>query len=204
MVSCLLVTWVLATLALVVVGASYLLAALRAISRARDERTHYTTSARFWIGLAMFGLAIVVVLTGPIVSHELAGTEAGVLSIALAAVLPAVVVAAGLRNGFLLLRAARRRDRGLTAGGVVQAKVVSRSRWPLGQDLMALVVEADVPDAMPSSDMAYRTRRPDRTVRHRFVETCPGDHWGRFEPGATVTLQYDPENLGNYAVLIFG
>ena len=197
-------TWVLATLVLVVVGASYLLTALRAIARAKDERAHYTTSARFWIGLAMFGLAIVVVLGGPIVSHELAGTEAGVLSIALVAVLPTVVVAAGLRNGLLLLRAARRRARALTASGVVQAQVVARSRWPLGQDLMALVVEADVPDRVPASDMAYRTRRPDRTVRHRFVETCPGDHWGRFEPGAKVTVRYDPDDLGSFAVLLFG
>ncbi|MEM6990504.1 MAG: hypothetical protein AAF721_08405 [Myxococcota bacterium] len=195
--------WVIVTLVVVAVGVSYLLATLRDIGRVRDEHHHYRLSARFWLGLASFGTLMMMALAVPLLTHEVGGSDAGMLTGGLMALPPVVVIAAGLRNAWLLLAAARRRRRALAGGGLIEARVVTRSRWPLGQDLMALVVEAEVPDVEPSSDMAYRTRRPDRTVRHRFVEMCPGDHWSRFEPGASVSLRYDPKNLGNFAVLLF-
>ncbi len=196
-------TWVVVTLVTVLVGVSYLLTTLRAIGRARDEGLHYRLSARFWLALALFGGLLMAALAIPLLSHELAGTNAGMLTGGLMALPPAVVIAAGLRNAWVLLVAHRRRQRALAAGGVINGRVVDRARWPLGQDLMAVIVEADVPDPEPASEMAYRTRRPDRTVRHRFVETCPGDHWARFEPGSDVELRYDPGNLGDFAVLLF-
>jgi len=196
-------TWVAVTLVLVLLGASYLLTTLRAIGRSKDEQLHYQLSAKFWIALAAFGGALVVALALPLLSHDLASTDAGMLTGGLIAVLPAIVIAAGLRNAFVLMRAHRRRRRAFAASGRVNAQVVSRSRWPLGQDLMALVVEADVPRLEPAPDIAYRTRHPDDTVRRRFVETCPGDHWARFSPGARVGLRYDPANLGDYAVELF-
>lgn len=197
-------TWVLVTLVLVFVGAAYLLTTVRAIGRERDERGHYRLSARFWLALAAFGALSILALGRPLVGHPFAATDAGLLSAGLIAVLPTVVIAAGLRNAWVLLRTLRRRQRALDSVGCVAARVVSRSRWPLGQDLMAFVVEADVPDPEPAPDLAYRARRPDRTQRRRFVETCPGDHWARFEPGAAVTLRYDPRDLDAYAVLLFG
>lgn len=196
-------TWVAVTLVLVLFGAGYLLSTLRAIGRTQDEQLHYELSAKFWLALAVFGGALVFALAFPLLSHDLATTDAGMLTGGLIAVLPAVVIAAGMRNAFVLLRAHRRRRRAFAASGRVNAEVVSRSRWPMGQDLMAVVVEADVPRLEPTPDMAYRTRHPDDTVRHRFVETCPGDHWARFCPGAQVRLRYDPANLGDYAVELF-
>lgn len=196
-------TWAVATLGLVLVGVFFLLTTLRSIGRAHDEASHYLVSVRFWLGLAVFGVVVVGVLWLPLLSHPFASTDAGMVSAGLIAILPTIVVAAGLRNAFVLLRAHRRRRGAFAAGGLVNARVVERRRWPLGQDLMALVVEADVPDATPQSDMAYRSRRPDRTARHRFVEMCPGDHWSRFSPGAAVTLHYDPADLRRFAVLLF-
>lgn len=185
------------------VGVTYLLTVLRAIGRERDERRHYRLSARFWLALASFGALVVLALGIPLATHEMAGTDAGKLSGVLVAILPTVVIAAGLRNGLLLLRAYRRRERALAGGGAVNARIVSRSRWPLGQDLIALVVEADVPHAKPAGDLAYRSRRVEEEVTTRFTETCPGDHWARFEPGSEVVLRYDPENLADFAVLMF-
>ena len=196
-------TWVAVTLLLVLLGAAYLLTTLRAIGRTQDEQLHYQLSAKFWLALATFGGALVFALAFPLLSHDMAGTDAGMLTGGLIAVLPAVVIAAGIRNAFVLMRAHRRRRRAFAARGRVNAEVVSRSRWPLGQDLMAVVVEADVPKVEPPPDIAYRSRHPDRTVRRRFTETCPGDHWARFSPGATVGLRYDPTNLGDYAVELF-
>lgn len=191
------------TLGVVLVGVSYLLATLRAIASARDEQQQYRLSARFWLALAVFGGLTMTVLTVPLMSHDLARTDAGLLTAALIALPPLIVIAAGTRNAWALVVAHRRRSRALLAEGSVRARVIRRVRRPLGQDLMAVVVEADVPDLEPPCELAYRSRRPERTSRRRFVETCPGDHWAQFEPGALVTLRYDPANLADFAVLLF-
>ena len=68
---------------------------------------------------------------------------------------------------------------------------------------MAITVEADLPESSASHDLAYRSRDPERVRTHRFVETCPTDHWSRFEPGAKVLLRYVPDDLGTFAVLLF-
>jgi hypothetical protein len=114
-----------------------------------------------------------------------------------------VVMAAGLRNGLILAFACRRRARALRDGITVTGRVVDRSRRVLAQDIMIAVVEADVPRPTVSPDLSYRRRDPECTRRCRFTETCPGDHWARFEPGTEVTLKYDPTDLRNFAVLLF-
>jgi hypothetical protein len=80
---------------------------------------------------------------------------------------------------------------------------VSRARRALSHDILAITVEAEVPDAAVRRDLAYRTRTPDAMRRHQFVETCPGDQWARFEPGAKVRLRVDPDDLQTYAVVLF-
>lgn len=195
--------WALLTLGLVALGVTFLLATVRAIGRARDEASHYSLSILFWLLLAAFGGLMVVMLGRPLVAHGWLGTDAGMLSAGLVAVLPAVVISAGGRNAWILWRAQRRRARALAPGhATVEGRVVERRRRAFGQDIMALVVEADVPYAEPAPDMAYRSKRP-ATHRQRFVETCPGDHWRRFAPGEEVTLRYDPAEPSTFAVLLF-
>lgn len=195
--------WIVITVLLAVVGVAYLVGTVREIGRVRDERVHYRLSAKFWLALAGFGALMMGALVMALLSHESSSTDAGTLTGSLMALPPAVLIATGARNAWILVGAQRRRGRGLRGEGVVQGKVVDRRRRVLGQDLMALVVEAELPDVRPSTEMVYRARRPERLVRHRFVETCPGDHWAQFEPGAAVTLRYDPGNLSDYAVLLF-
>ncbi|HET6585438.1 MAG TPA: hypothetical protein VFG69_18395, partial [Nannocystaceae bacterium] len=77
------------------------------------------------------------------------------------------------------------------------------SRRALAHDIMAITVEAELPEPSQHHDLAYRSRDPEHVRTHRFVETCPTDHWGRFEPGARVTLRYVPGDLDTFAVLLF-
>ena len=195
--------WAWLTLGLVLLGVTFLLATLRAIGRARDEASHYSLSILFWLLLAAFGGLMVMMLGRPLLAHGWLGTDAGVVSAGLVAVLPAVVISAGARNAWILRRAQVRRARALAPGqATIEGRVVERRRRAFGQDIMALVVEAEVPFTRPAPDITYRSKRP-ATERRRFVETAPGDHWRRFAPGASVTLRYDPEDPRTFAVLLF-
>lgn len=195
--------WALATIAAVVVGVAYLLVAVRRIHGGRDEAEHYVQSIRFWGGLAVLGAVTLVMLARPLVAYDWVRTEAGLLSVGLIAILPAFVIGAGARNALALWRAARRRRRALDRGVALSGRVVDRVRWAFGQDIIAVVVEADVPRPEDVHEMTYRARDLERTERRRFVETCPGDHWGRFAPGAPVKLRVDPADLHTFAVLLF-
>lgn len=195
--------WALAIIATVAAGVGVLLVIVRRIHLATGEHEHYRQSVRFWAGLAALGAITLVMLALPILGHAFVRTDAGLLSVGLIAILPTFVIGAGLRNAIALLRADRRRRRAMATGMPVQGRVVDRLRWTLGQDIIAVVVEADVPRPDDGHEMSYRARDPQRTERRRFVETCPGDHWARFDPGTEVTLRVDPRDPGTFALMLF-
>ena len=195
--------WALVTLGLVVGGVAAMLVTMRGIHHANDELVHYRLSVRFWALLAALGVALVFAFAYPIQMQGWLHTDSGLVSVMLMAILPAVVVFAGMRNAATLAVAHRRRRRALAHGTAISARVVERSRRVLANDIMTVSVEADVPETSESNDLAYRSRDPERVRTHRFVETCPTDHWARFEPGARVTLRYMPDDLGTFAVLLF-
>jgi hypothetical protein len=195
--------WALITIATVGVGVAYLLYVIRSIGRAVDDQSHYRLTVRFWAALAILGFLTLGLLARPLVAYEWVRTEAGVLSVGLVAVLPLFVIVAGLRNAVSLSSAYRRRTRALSSGQALPGCVVERSRWPLGQDLMAVVLEADVPRPSTGAELTYRARDPQRSVRRRFVETCPADHWARFEPGTEITVLVDLEDPTVFALRLF-
>lgn len=195
--------WALATIATVGTGVAYLLHTVRAISRATDEQEHYVLSVRFWGALAVLGLATLVLLARPLVAYPWVRTEAGIVSVGLIALLPVFVIVAGLRNAISLAVAKNRRGRAMKTGQPVIGQVVERARWLLGQDLMAVVLEADIPRLPTDGALTYRARDPERSERRRFVETCPADHWARFEPGTEVTVLVDPQDPDTFALRLF-
>lgn len=195
--------WALATLATVAAGVALLLVTVRRIQVARDEHAHYRYSVRFWAGLAALGAITLVMLARPLLDFAWVHTDAGLVSVGLIAILPTFVIGAGLRNAIALHRADRRRRRAMLSGVPVQGRVVDRMKWTLGQDIIAVVVEADVPRPDDGHEMTYRARDPERVQRLRFVETCPGDHWARFDPGTAVTLRVDLRRPDTFAVMLF-
>jgi hypothetical protein len=178
-----------------------MLATMRRIDHARDELAHYRLSVRFWGALAILGVLLGGSFAHPIYVFFDPGRAAW-LTIGLVSIPFSVVVLAGVRNAFTLYRAHRRRRTALGRGLVLRGRVVERSRR-FFQDVMAVVVEADLPDPRPSSELQYRPRDPSHTIRHRFVECCPTDHWSRFEPGCEVELEVDPHDPARYAVHLF-
>jgi hypothetical protein len=195
--------WALATIATVMIGVAFLLWTVRRIHRAVDEQAHYRLSVDFWAGLAVLGVATLFLLARPLVAYEWVRTEAGIVSVGLIAVLPVFVIVAGLRNAISLSIAMRRRRRALSTGRPLQGRVVERARWLLGQDLMAVVLEADVPRPNEGRELAYRARDPEHCQRRRFVETCPADHWSRFEPGTHVIVLVDLDDPDTFALRLF-
>jgi hypothetical protein len=195
------VSWAVLSIALVIGGVAYMLATMQRIDRARDELAHYRLSVRFWGSLAVLGLLLGGSFAHPIYVYFDPGRAAW-LTIALVSIPFSVVVFAGVRNAFTLLRAHRRRREVVGRGLVLRGRVVERSRR-FFQDVMAVVIEAELPDPTPRRELQYRPRDPSHTIRHLFVECCPSDHWGRFEPGTEVELEVDPSDPGAYAVHLF-
>lgn len=196
-------SWAFTILGVVLVGVLALLGTMRGIHRAQDELDHYRLSVRFWALLAALGVVLVFAFGYPIEAYGMLHTDAGLVSVLLMSVLPAIVTFAGLRNAVTLALAHRRRRRAIANGTTIAARVVDRSRRALAHDLMAVTVEADLPEAGRSNHLTYRSRDAERVRTRRFVETCPTDHWARFEPGAPVVLRYDPADLRSYAVMLF-
>ncbi|MBC8069928.1 MAG: hypothetical protein IAG13_16440 [Deltaproteobacteria bacterium] len=195
-------SWVLTILTLVMAGVVGMLLTMRRIQRAPTESARDLASVAFWAELGALGLLLLVAFAQPIARFGLFESEAGLVTVALMSIMPLVVSFVGLRNATLLAMAMRRRGRALGSGELVEARVVERSRRLLANDIMSVVLEADVPERLPGSELAYRQRDLDRTRCHRFVETCPTDHWARLEPGKTVSLRYDPTDLRSFAVVL--
>jgi hypothetical protein len=195
--------WALLTAAILVLGVAWLLATVRRIHAARQDDLHYRLSIRFWAGLAALGGATAVMLLRPILDYAGVRTEAGLVTVGLIAILPAIVVLVGLRNAWALARAHHRRGRARAHGIEIEGRVVECLRAAFAQDLMALVVEVDLPVAGEGHELSYRARDPERTRRHRFVETCPADHWTRLRPGQDVRVLVDFADPRAFAVRLF-
>ena len=178
-----------------------MLSTMRRIDRNRDELAHYRLSVHFWGALAVLGVLLGGSFAHPIYMFFEAGRAAW-LTIALISIPFTVVVVAGVRNALTLLRAHRRRRAIVGRGLAVRGRVIQRSRR-FFQDVMAVVIEADLPDPTPSAELQYRPRDAAHTIRHRFVECCPTDHWSRFEPGREVELEVDPDDASSFAVHLF-
>jgi hypothetical protein len=178
-----------------------MLATMRRIDRARDELAHYRLSVRFWGALAVLGFLLGASFGYPIYVFFDPGRIAW-LTIGLVGIPFTVVVVAGVRNAMALFRAHQRRRQVVGRGLTVRGRVVQRSRR-FFQDVMAVVIEADLPDPSPRAEPQYRPRDPSHTICHRFVECCPTDHWHRFKPGSEVELEVDPGNPGSFAVHLF-
>ncbi|MBK6921033.1 MAG: hypothetical protein IPH07_26795 [Deltaproteobacteria bacterium] len=194
--------WPVVIFVLVVGGVAAMLATMRGIQRATDELSHDALSVRFWALLGALGLLLVAAFAYPIEANGWFDNRAGVLVVVLMSIPPLFVTVVGVRNAAMLAFALRRRRRALARGALVEARVVERRRRLFAHDIMEVLVEADLPLQQPADEFAYRQRDPSRTRVHRFVETCPADHWARLEPGAAVGLRYEPANLGSYAVLL--
>ncbi len=195
-------SWVLTILTLVMAGVLGMLLTMRRIQRAPTEAARDFASAAFWAQLGALGLLLLVAFARPIARFGWFESEAGLVTVALMSIMPLVVSFVGLRNAALLAMAMRRRGRALGSGERVEARVVERSRRAFAHDIMSVVVEADVPERLSVSELAYRQRDLDRTRCHRFVETCPTDRWTRLEPRQIVALRYDPADLRSFAVVL--
>lgn len=194
-------SWAGIAIGLVLWGVAYLLTTMRGIDQAKDESRYYALSVRFWAGLAVLGVMLAISFAHPVYRFFDVGRVAW-LTTGLLSVPFGVVVFAGLRNALALHRAHQRRVEILGRGTTVRGRVVERSRRAF-LDIMAVVVEADLPRTEPSVELAYRPRDQERTIRHRFVECCPTDHWARFEPGRSVELEVDVDEPTRYAVHLF-
>lgn len=195
--------WASVIVVVVVGGVVAMLGTMRAIGRATDEQVHDRLSVQFWALLAGLGVVLAAAFSYPIVANDLAGTDLGKVMVVLISLPPTFVTVVGLRNASILLFAARRRRAALARGERVAARVVDRSRRLFAHDIMSVVVEADLPMDTPSGELAYRQRDPQHTRVHRFVETCPTDHWARLEPGTGVMLRYMPDAHACFAVELF-
>lgn len=196
-------SWATSTSALVVVGVGFLVATIGQIHNATDEDDYFRLSIRFWAALAGLGVVLVAAFVHPVLALRWLPPQASTLTMALVSLPVGVVIVGGLRNAISLVRARRRRRRALDSCVEVEARVVERQRRLFGHDILAITVEAEVPDPRPAPDLAYRTRRPDPTRTLRVVETCPGDQWSRFAPGSRVRLRLDPADPAVFAVLLF-
>ncbi len=195
--------WGLLIVTLVVSGVVAMLVTMGAIGRATDELVHDRLSVRFWALLAGLGLVVAGAFAVPVAANDWAHTSAGQVMAVLISLPPAFVTLVGLRNAGILSFASRRRRAALAAGQRIDARVVERSRRLFANDIMSVVVEADLPVGGASTELAYRERDPSRTRVHRFVETCPTDHWARLEPGTHVTLCYVPDAARCFAIELF-
>ncbi len=195
--------WATMTCLMVVAGVGVLVMTIGRIQNTTGEEDYFRLSIRFWAMLALLGVFLVVAFSRPLLELRWLPRDAGIVTATLVSIPIAVVIAGGVRNALALWLARRRRRRALGRGELVEATVVSRARKLLSHDILAITVEADIPDAAPRRDLAYRTKTPDALRKYQFVETCPGDQWTRFEPGAKVRLRVDPSDLGTYAVVLF-
>jgi hypothetical protein len=195
-------SWALAILTLVLGGVLGMLLTMRRISRAKTEQARDVASVAFWLQLGVLGVVLIGAFAQPMARYGWFDTEAGVVTAGLMSIMPLVVTFVGMRNALLLTLALLRRRKALRGGEVIEGRVIERSRRLFAHDIMSVVVEAQVPERSVAVDLAYRQRDLDRTRCHRFVETCPTDHWARLEPGKLVSLRYDPDDLRSFAVLL--
>ncbi len=196
-------TWMILTCMTLGVGVTALMANASAAQDCLDENEHYRLSIRFWSILAGLGFAVPLLLVLPLASWGMFATVGAQTAAVMACLPPLVLVLAGGGNAFALSRVVRRRSRALEGGKRATARVIGRHRHPLSPDLMALELEARLPDPNPAAQDSYRPRDEHPTVTRRFVELAPADHWARFEPGSRVELAYDEADPDKFAVLLF-
>jgi hypothetical protein len=195
--------WATATFALVVAGVGFLLATIIQIHAAVDEESYFSLSIRFWATLGVLGVVVGLAFAQPVLALQWLPPQASITTMVLVCLPIGAVIVSGLRNAWTLSGVRRRRRRAMTATDEVEATVIARDRRLFGHDLLDITVEITVPDPQMRDDLVYRTRLPDRVKTIRFVETCPGDQWSRFHPGAHVRLRFDPMDTSTYAVLLF-
>lgn len=196
-------TWAVVTTSLVVLSLAFLVATIAQIQDAHDDDRYFRLSIRFWTTLAALGLALLVAFVPPVMDLRWLPHGAAEVTTVLASIPALVVVFGGLWNAVHLVGARDRRRDALTCPDETEARVIARDRRLFGHDILSVTVEASVPSPAPGRDLAYRWRESEPVERRRFVETCPGDQWGRLEPGARVRLRYDPRDPRRYAVVLF-
>lgn len=193
--------WALATLAAIGLGTVELVSTVRRLQDVTDEAGHYRLSVRFWGVLGLLGLALVALFVQPIVAVGWWGTLPGRVAAVVMALMPGAVAFTGLRNATRLALAHARRARALAAGTTVPARVISRSRPPLGQDLMEVLLELELPVA-DAPTVGYRRGDHRRVRRVRVSETCASDHWDRFEPGRRAAVRVHGDGPESFALLV--
>lgn len=203
-------TWAIVTSVLVMLTVGFLVGTLGQIQLANEDDRYFRLTIRFWTGLAALAFLVAAALAEPVLALRdiPAPGPAGVVMIAFIGLPVAVVILGGLRNAFALYRARSRRLRAIRGLDVVEvpARVVDRERRMFANDILAVTVEARVATDAPvvrGHAQGYRSSEPERTRVRRFVETCPGDQWGRLAPGVPVRLRYDPLDPETFAVLLF-
>lgn len=187
--------WAFFPVLVVAFGVLALVSTMRRIGGSRDEVEYYRLSVRFWGGLAALSGMLAMTFAPPMLAMSAmhpSRSDIGWITLALVSTPILIVAMAGLMNAFSLFRVLRRRHDIVGRGLEVEGRVVERSRRWLGQDLMTLVVEAEVPRPEAERPLAYRHGAEAALVRHRFAELCPADHWERFEPGRRATVEVDP------------
>lgn len=196
-------SWMILTCLTLGVGVTALMANARSAQDCLDENEHYRLSIRFWTILAGLGFAVPLLTVLPLASWGMFATVGAQTAAVMACLPPLVLVLAGAGNAVALSRVVRRRSKALEGGQRATARVIGRYRHPLSPDLMALELEAKLPDPNPQVQDSYRPRDEQPTVTRRFVELAPADHWARFEPGSRVELAYDDKDPDKFAVLLF-
>ena len=175
------------------------------VQSATRAEVYFRSSARLWalIGAVVAAMSSAV---GPSVLQmgEFPASARGVV-LGFFVVPSLVAVGVCLHSAASLLRVGRRRARALDRGALVDAVVVERERRALGHDLLSVTVEASMPVGEPEPHQGgYRAPAevdgPQRRVQ--WVDTCPGEHWGRLSPGRAVRVRVDPRDPRCFALVL--
>ena len=199
--------WAFFPVLVVAFGVLALVSTMRQIGGSRDEVEYYRLSVRFWGGLAALSGMLAMTFAPPMIAMSAlhpARTEIGWVTLALVSMPILVVAIAGVVNALALFGVLRRRHITIGRGLVLDARVVQRSRRWLGQDLMMVTVETEVPRPRSERPTSYRQGAEPASVQRRFIELGPADHWERFEPGTSAKIEIDPDAPDQrWAVLLF-
>ncbi len=173
------------------------------IQAATSDDHYFKSSAQLWCAVAAVVAAMSLAML-PSLLHMEGLAEAQRVVAVFIGVPSLIAVLACVRNVWTLTSVRRRRAYALRNGDEFEAVVIERDHKPFAHDILAVTLEATLPATTGTSHRGgYRAEACGSTQTLRFVETCPGDQWGRLAPGRRVRVRLDPRDTSRYALVLF-